>query len=227
MTRSRRHRGHDTAVNIIVQATTALASVNSAADLSSYDSDSWTTPANKLILGFATSRRTASTPNTPTMSGNGLTWVAVANILYSTEASPVRRITLFRTMGASPSAGVTTIDFAAQTQLDCVAQFVAIDNVDTSGTNGSAAVVQSATDATDSPGTTAAPALAAFGSGRNGTFVCCARSAGATFSLPAEFFSSTVSTTIAGTSINNVLTPTVTNSSGADLGAIAIEVKAA
>lgn len=119
--------------------TAALLTANSdTTDLSSYASASITPTANALILAAVTNRG-AGSEETPTASGNGLTWVEVASAVEGTGV----RTTVFRAMGASPSAGAVTFAFGA-TQTACVWSICEFAGVDTSGTDGSGAVVQSA-----------------------------------------------------------------------------------
>lgn len=123
-------------------APTALAGAGDQSNASSYATASITPTANCLIEATITNRR-ASAVATPTLSGNGLTWVQVDTV--DVTAAGVARITVFRAMGASPSAGVVTIDFGGSTQINCCHSIVEYAGVDTSGTNGSGAVVQSKT----------------------------------------------------------------------------------
>lgn len=128
--------------------------------------------ANRLIL-LTVSSRTGITanPNQPTVTGNGLTWVAINSIVYDTTSSSRRRVTLFRAMGAAPSAGAVAIDFGGQAQTDVgwsVDQ--SSSGVDISGTNGSGAIVQSATNKDEAGGTSLTVTLAAFGNSGNATF---------------------------------------------------------
>lgn len=107
---------------------------------------SWTPVANRLnLIAVVTSH--ATNAQTCTLSGNGLTWVSIATIQYSSNA---RRITLFRALGASPSAGVTTITIAGSSNSDVGWSIWDFTDVDTSGTNGSGAIVQSVTGAATS-----------------------------------------------------------------------------
>jgi hypothetical protein len=110
-------------------------------------------------------RNASAVPVNPTLSGNGLTWVLVASKdTFTTETH------IFRAMGASPSTGAITISYGAETETQCAWSVVEFDGVDTSGTNGSGAIVQSGTaSATDSP---ISVTLAAFGSTDNAAFSC-------------------------------------------------------
>src|SRR3990167_11448563 len=106
----------------------------------SYTTASITPSANALILASVESNADPDAPNTPTLTGNGLTWVEVVTRLDGTA-----RMTLFRAMGSAPSAGAITIDFAGQSQANGSTWIVTeFSGADTSGTNGSAAVIQGA-----------------------------------------------------------------------------------
>ena len=148
---------------------TALTGSSSSADATSYPTASVTPSANQLILLAVLNTKAASPPTTPTASGNGLTWVEVATVTFDTIASPLKRLTLFRALGASPTGEAITIDFGGVTQTGCIWSVSEVDSVDTGGTNGSAAVVQSATNNANT-GTSLTVTLAAFGSTDNATY---------------------------------------------------------
>lgn len=146
-----------------------LTSGESAADATSYQTASITPSANKLILLAVTSREAGSDPaDTPTISGNGLTWVQVAGRDNTSDVNNALRTTVFRAMGAAPSAGVVTITFVA-TQRNCVWSVVEFGGVDTSGTNGSGAIVQSANNGANNAASLLVT-LAAFSGLGNATF---------------------------------------------------------
>ncbi len=128
----------------MVIAATALTSGNSGTNATSYATASVTPAADRLVL-LAVMGSHASGSNVPTVTGNGLTWVQVktAPLDESGEGSFFRRITVFRAMGGSPSSGAITVDFGGQTQLRCLWSVVEYSGIDTGGTNGSAAIVQS------------------------------------------------------------------------------------
>jgi hypothetical protein len=121
-----------------------LVTSGSNADVASYETTSYTPVGNRLILATIQSRpnNLALTPATPTMTGNGLTWVQVATKL---DDSGDHRVTMFRAMVASPTEGTATIDFGGQLQEFCMWSIIEVRGTDTSGTNGSGAIVQSAT----------------------------------------------------------------------------------
>lgn len=101
---------------------------------------------NRLILVTVHAYLSAGSvqPATPTVTGNGITYSLVAS--QDTDNSGTDRGTmfLFRGMASAPTAGGITIDFGATTQTRI--QW-AVDqsgpDVDTSGTNGSGAIIQS------------------------------------------------------------------------------------
>lgn len=190
--------------------------------------------SNKLSLLTVSSRTAISTdPNQPTATGNGLTWVVVNSIVWDTTSSSRKRITVLRAMGASPSAGAVSIDFAAQNQTDVVWSVDEFDGIDTSGTNGSGAIVQSATNKDES--ITAAiltVTLAAFSDGNNASFGGFCSDVAGTVSAAGTGF--TLSGTAGGNNplgtefrIDNDTTVDLTFSGNGMMGGIAIELKAA
>lgn len=128
---------------------TSLTGSGDATDANSYSTASITPGSNRLVLVFVVNRKGADNAETPTLSGNSLTYVQVATVTFNTLAAQRGRITLFRAMGASPTTGSITIDFGGVTQTSCVWSVFECDGVDTSGTHGSGAVLQSATNAAD------------------------------------------------------------------------------
>lgn len=150
-------------------APASLTSGNDTTDATSYATASVTPSPKKLVLIAVYNRISAGTANTPTITGNGLTWVSVGG-LNGSGANTIRRLSLFRAMGNSPSAGAITIDFAGQTQLHCVWSVIEWDFVDQGGTNGSAAIVQAATTDGGAGGTSGSVTLSAFAAADNATY---------------------------------------------------------
>ena len=132
---------------------------------SSYSTASISPGSNKLILAWVYSIA-ASLPNTPTASGNGLTWVQIDT---QSDADNVRRLTLFRAMGASPSSGALTLSFGGQTQTGAAWSVVEYDGMATTGANGSDAIVQSAKNASPSTTDSLTVTLGAFSDTDNAT----------------------------------------------------------
>lgn len=119
---------------------TGLTSGSDTTDATSYATASISPTGNNLILACVNSRRASGTVTDATASGNGITWVKVASIAFG-----VNKLIIFRGMVASPSADAITFSFS-ETQTQCNWQIIEFANVDTSGTNGSGAVVQSVTN---------------------------------------------------------------------------------
>jgi len=119
-------------------------------DSQTYNTASVTPGANRLVLVAVGIRNyNAANLGTISLSGNGLTWVEIATTTYSTVASGKSRISIFRSMGASPSAGAITITVSGSGNASCQWSVDEADGVDTTGTNGSGAVVQNATNQSD------------------------------------------------------------------------------
>lgn len=130
-----------------------------------------TPSSNRLILLSVSSRTNITTdPVEPTATGNGLTWVSVGTVVFDATSASRRRITLFRAMGAVPTTGTISIDFAGQAQTAVGWSVDEIRGVDISGTNGSGAIVQSATNSATPPATSLTVTLGAFSSTNNATY---------------------------------------------------------
>jgi hypothetical protein len=72
-------------------------------------------------------------------------------------------------MGASPSTEAVTFDFGGQTQTGCVWSVIDYSGTDTTGTNGSGAIVQSDTEASAGSVSSLTSTLAAFSGANNAT----------------------------------------------------------
>lgn len=137
-----------------------LGSLSSVSDATSYATGSSYTPsANALVLAMVVN--TAGTAGTPTFSGNNLTWVEIATVPF---LSSQYRLTVFRAMGGAPSAGTGTASFGG-TQTGCIIRVIEFTGVDTSGSDGSGALVQ--TNSTSNTSANPALNLNAIASSRN------------------------------------------------------------
>lgn len=114
-----------------------LTAAGDGTDLSDYTTASIAPTANQLVLAAVISRGTGA-EETPTLTGNGLTYTEVLSVASGTTI----RVTVYRAMGAAPSAGTVAIAFGSPQTL-AGWSFTEYDGVDTGGTHGSAAVVQS------------------------------------------------------------------------------------
>lgn len=123
-----------------------LTAGNSIGDGSLYQTAIIQPGANTLVLLFVANTRPGNPGGvaiTPKASGNGLTWQPVQTV--TTGGGDNRRLTCFRSMAAAPTAGQILIDFGGQTQDLCAWSVFEYDGVDTTGTDGVAAVAQSRT----------------------------------------------------------------------------------
>ncbi len=112
---------------------------SSSTDGTGFTTGTYTPTANTLnIIGILSSHGT--TAETPTsVVGCGLTWVLVDEL--DLGAGTLRRLSVWRAMGSSPSNGALTITFSG-TMTSCLWNWVECAAVDTGGFNGSGAVVQ-------------------------------------------------------------------------------------
>lgn len=140
-------------------------------------SSSWTPGSNELCLCLIAQRsNSAPDTNISGVSGNGLTWVKV---LSKDDTQNNTNLSIYRAMGASPTAGGVTVSWALDpTSVNF--QIIRISGVDTTGTNGSGAIGATAsadTGASDTnPATTnltttrANSRVIGFGAGRGQTW---------------------------------------------------------
>lgn len=145
-------------------AGTNLTTNSSSSGLTSYTTASITPTANRLVLALVGSDVSSGTPNIPTLTGNGLTWVEAGTLLSGTQ-----RVTLFRGMKSSGlSAGTVVIDFAGQTQTGAGWSISEYSGVNTGGTDGSAAIRQITPGS--GTGTSGSIGLGSFSDAADGTF---------------------------------------------------------
>jgi hypothetical protein len=104
-----------------------------------------TPAANRLVLIAVESQVASGTASAPTITaGCGLTWTQV-----TTQTFGVRRITVFKSSGASPTNANFTIDFASQTQARIYAWGYDFTNTDYASA-GSAVVASNQNSSTTS-----------------------------------------------------------------------------
>lgn len=75
-----------------------------------------------------------------TVSGCSLTWVEVGHVDFDPISVPLQRITVLRALGASPTTGQLTITCPVG-NLDVIYSWSEFAGTDTSGTNGSGAII--------------------------------------------------------------------------------------
>lgn len=150
---------------------THLTSGGSTTNAKSYDTASITPTANRLVLAFVSLGDAAENAGLPDgLSGCGLTWVEVDRRDDWTTGT-YRTTAVYRAMGASPTTGAVTIDMTVSDlqQNACVWSIFEVAGVDTSGTNGSGAIVQSVDNA-GAAASSLTVTLAAFASSNNRHF---------------------------------------------------------
>ena len=148
-------------------ATTSLTSGSDNTDQDVYTTASISPSANALVLAAVVTATNTATERTITLSGNGLTWVQIDSLNFN-PGNPERRVTLFRALGPSPSAGAVTITSDGTNTIGCLWSIVEFSGVDISGTNGSGAIVQSANNTANATSITVT--LGSFSSTGNATY---------------------------------------------------------
>lgn len=144
----------------------ALTSDSSATNGTSFVTAPVAPTTNQLVLlAVACTINVAGALDTPSITGNGLTWQLVKRQDLKVNSSS---LFLYRAMGAAPTSDTITISLAA-TLTTCAWSVVAFDGVDTTGTNGSGAIVQ-AVGATTADATTVSATLAAASDVGNATY---------------------------------------------------------
>lgn len=215
-------------------AAVSVANLTSGAsnDTATSTTASITPSANKLIL-LTVGQRTNITanPNLPDVSGNGLTWVVVTSTIFDSTGGTRRRITMWRAMGASPSTDVITIAAQGQANTHMSWAVEEFTGMDTTGTNGSGAIVQSAANVAD--GTTSSTltvTLGAFSNAGNATYGGFSNSGGAAMTPGSGFATSSENLNggaiTATTEFKNTNDTTVdgTWALAAQLGGVAVEI---
>lgn len=202
-----------------------LVSFHSATSATTAVTTSFTPTANRLVIAGVFSADSDGAAPEPTGAGNSLTWVSIGTQTYF---GGIARVTLFRALGASPTAGAFTATYGDSQDLGRTIIISEVYSVDTGGTNGSAAVVQS--DVNTGSGTAMSTALASFGSANNGVIAFWG-GASLTTTLAPEGGSWAEVAESNGCMMSflasNDTTPTATQSTNDEWAAIAIEVKEA
>jgi hypothetical protein len=149
---------------------TLLTSAYDPANHIVYNTASISPGADKLILAFISGADNFQNENMTVVSvtGAGLTWVKIAEVQYQKSAGDGTErsvLAVFRALDPSPSTGGLAITFSSGAS-DGLWAIVEFDNMDTSGTDGSGAIVQVETNVADSV-TSLAATLAIFGDPAN------------------------------------------------------------
>lgn len=200
----------------------------------SFTTSSISPTANSLVLlSFLVRNAVSVDPVTPTVTGAGLTWVEVNSSLYDPDSSTRRKLFVFRALGASPSTGALTIDFGAVTHANITYAIDEFSGVDTSGTNGSGAIVQSGhNEVTDGTVSTLTVTLSAFSNLGNATFGAFAANNDSNTTTAGTGFTKLGDVLDSGRLMtefrsDNDTTVNFTLSTTSDLGGVAVEIKPA
>jgi len=142
----------------------------SVSTATSYATASVTPSALKLIVLMVYNNVASGTPNTPTVSGNGITWAQWSTGVFTNGTSRGSVFTAYSI--SAPSTGVITIDCAGQSQNRCNWSLAEFDGANVLGLNGTAGIVQSGIQQGASLGSTTVT-LGAFTSVNNATYGFC------------------------------------------------------
>jgi hypothetical protein len=148
---------------------TLLTAGNNTTNQSIYTTASISPAPNALVTIAVMGHRSYGASPVPTVTGGGMAnWEPVASVTYDVLGTPLKRVTLFRAMSATPGSGPITITFSGgQSNAQwTVSQW---DGAETSGTNGSGAIAQALTNAADAVNGLGVT-LAAFGNPANVAF---------------------------------------------------------
>jgi Invasin, domain 3/Bacterial Ig-like domain (group 1)/Calcineurin-like phosphoesterase len=145
---------------------TLLTSGNDVNNVKIFTTASISPAPNTLVTVAVTTHNATAAAPAPTLTGGGMaSWDVVATVTYDAVGLPKKRITIFRAMSAAPGSGPITIT-SSVTLSNCQWIVSLWSGVETSGTNGSGAIVQTGTNAADAVTTLATP-LAPFGNSAN------------------------------------------------------------
>ena len=133
--------------------------------------------ANRLYLIAFFMERSSGTPaaNVTSVTAGGGTWVEIVTKDFASISTPDSSVAVFRTMLSSPSTtGISWVTDQVVPSFMSITEWVGMDQ---GGTNGSAAIVQNATNAADS-GNGVTATLSSFGNANNATWATGAHDVG-------------------------------------------------
>ena len=194
-----------------------------------YTTASISPTANRLVLVHVFGLSTGAT-TTPTIAGNGMNWVEVDD----GAAGASWRSWIFRSASSTPATGAITFTFAS-TQNRAAWNVVEFANMDTSGTDGSGAIIQSASSSKESGANVLTTTLGTFSNSANATFGGIAANAtGITDVTPGTGFTTVNSSTPVEDSMSHTEFKTTNDTtvdwswdgtSGGTASGIAVEIK--
>ena len=121
---------------------TLLTSGNNVVNQDVYTTASISPGPNALVLVAVLGHRSSGANPSPVVTGGGMAaWEEVATVTLDPLTTPLKRLTVYRAMSATPGAGPITIRFqnAVSNAQWVVSQW---DGVDVTGTNGAGAIAQ-------------------------------------------------------------------------------------
>src|SRR5512144_2768891 len=122
-------------------AQTLLASGHDPNNLKVYTTASIAPAPNALVTVAVLTHQSSTAAPAPTLTGGGMAaWDLVATTTFN-GATPLDRVTIFRAMSAAPGSGPITIT-SSVTVSNCQWIVSQWDGVETGGTNGAGAIVQ-------------------------------------------------------------------------------------
>jgi hypothetical protein len=153
-------------------AVTVKEPMRTSTGVSTVDSAGFACTNGLLYIALVFSRLAAGSgvPNTPTVSGNGLTWVQCGTPYSVHEATSNTdwKITAFRARVASGAGtGAVTASFGGQNQTRAFISVVEVSGAQAGGTDGDVAVAQAVGNSVATLGTSGLITMAAFASSLN------------------------------------------------------------
>jgi hypothetical protein len=128
---------------------TLLTSGNNVVNQKIYTTASIAPAPSTLITVAVVGHNSTSAPGSPTVSGGGMSaWTEVTSVSFDSLSDLHKRVTIFRALSTGPGSGPITITFPVNVS-NCQWIVSQWSGVDLSGTNGSGAIVQSASNRAD------------------------------------------------------------------------------
>jgi hypothetical protein len=213
---------------------TQLAFTNTTGNQANYvPAPNFQVSANHLVLAVIINSH-ANPVVAPTLAGQNLSWVKIADTNYDTLGTATHKVTVWRSMtNALTPSGALTATFSDGNQTGCNIYVAQFGNVDTSGANGAGALVatnHNGADATANPSITLS---ALGGSGRHAVFATFGNDvngfAGTAETDWVEDFDAGYNTAASGIYVTHRLATTdntvVVTRASADWAGVAVEIK--
>jgi len=212
-----------------------LASGSSSTDTAADFTTGTASPtANRLQLLLIHHVETTTAAAISSVTGCSMTWAEVTNYAYNTSS---RRISIWRTMSATPGSACA-LTIATGTRTGIAYLWTEWTELDTSGSDGSGAIVTSTSGTNTASGTSLNNTFATFGSESNaGVEVCVSNVNGNVYTVDAtatwtqigtsQAHASPASTTAVQYRIGTDTTATCTFTTNGGIAAIGVELKAA